>query len=255
MEGQRLVEKSSELTVMASLVDVSKHPLIKEIAPKAMALINKTGGRWNTEFMDSYMVIRERPTPLGQLRQCAAEMNAAQMALFESKFKMKEVELEYKAHEAMLNHPDELTREANAIQIQKIDEGRILTRHIVEAAISRYNFLCSEFKRICDENEIDSSELTHSMIEANQPKEQLLTCYQQAIRSAMSNGGVPGEGDYMFSDEIGVSVFEIYWDIKDFVTDPVTKDARRDVPKAEVTKWLESIWEKYKDRYANWNKR
>ena len=170
---------AGDLAIIESkdLSTFDKNGVLQEWLPNALKSIENVGGRSQTSYMDTHMVVNERPTLLGKAKQCLSEIASIKAALIANNMDLNDVH--------------------------------------VRAAIKRcVNFL-EIYKSICAE--LGVSELTDEMVEAGQREEHVKTMFLQSLRAACSNGGWVDEGDLLYANNVGVSVSECQLEITEFL--------------------------------------
>ena len=181
---------------------------------KMLSAIEDCGGKSQTSYMDKNMTIGERPTPLGKARQILQEMSNL----------------------------------ANIIEQTDMDLNNVYHRAVIKRCVG----FAEMYKKICTDLEIDN--VTEAMIEANQPKEHLMTMFQQALRAAVSNAGIVDEGNLRYANNVGISVSECQIEVQRFLfedADDVGALRIRDFTLSEQHEWLERMWEKYESKLQN----
>ena len=199
-----------------STLDISsfdKNGALSTYGNKMLSAIEDCGGKSQTAYMDRMMTIGERPTPLGKARQILQEMSNL----------------------------------ANIIEQTDMDLNNVYHRAVIKRCVG----FAEMYKEICTELGVDN--ITEEMIEANQPKEHLMSMFQQALRAAVSNAGIVDEGNLRYANNVKLSVSECQIEVQKFLF--TGKDTNtyelRDFTLEEQNQWLEQMWEKYESKLQN----
>ena len=164
-----------------------KNGALSTYGNKMLMAVEDCGGKSQTAYMDRRMTVGERPTILGKARQILQEIASL----------------------------------SGVIQQTNMDMTNVFHR----AMIKRCVVLAEMYKEICTELGVDN--ITEEMIEANQPKEHLMSMFQQALRAAVSNAGIVDEGNLRYANNVGISVSECQIEVQRFLfedADDVDRD-------------------------------
>lgn len=171
------MDRELSLYDKTALFKLDPNGVLDEWVPSSIDSIENIGGKSQTNFMDEYLTIKERPTKLGQARQVLAELAS-----------------EYEKIRA--NKPD-------------------LNNVYVRASVKRCVHLVSIYKELCAELGVEK--ISDSLIEENQREEHLKMMFKQSLRAACSSHGVVDEGDLQYAEGVGVSVSECQREVKKFL--------------------------------------
>ena len=175
---------------------------IKESLPeiqRSTSLFFKT----QSQMMDNMLTVSHN-TPLRNLRQILAEMNASREAIKEAIFKLKKKEIETRQKQRQSdNSKDDLEIEMLTVEILEIQANADSTRGYISGAIRKlanyteqYNSITQKFG-VSDFNEAD--------FEREEEAYHIKKAFEQGLCAARAHGGVIDEGNGIYFVQIGIN--------------------------------------------------
>ncbi len=160
-------------------------------------------GKTQSQFMDNIMTV-SHPTPIRNLRQILAEIQASQNGLKEAYFKSarKEVELKMKMRE-LEAEKDELKRDMISIDIAEIQSGLESSKMYLSGAIRKVTNYVEQYNAILKAHNLE--DFNEAEFEKEEEKYHIMKAFDQAMCAARAHGGVIDEGNMIYFTQLGIN--------------------------------------------------